>query len=313
MSSLDSELWKRVEPVLDRALELEGAEREAYLEQVFAEAPELRGEVESLLAEDERDGVLDRPFEHPGRELAEGLNSAEDPTALAEPRQIGAYRLIREVGAGGMGIVYEAEDLRLQRRVALKFLAREHGPDDGQLARFRREAKGLARLNHPNIVTLYSVEEHEGLPFITMELVEGVTPGVARAGPGTVSGALPLVRPRPEPGSGRRPPARHHPIATEAGQRDGGPGRPPEGPRLRTRQARRPAFERAEPRHDGVQDGRRRRHGNRSLHVTRAARRERSRRRHRSLLLRRHSLRDRHRTASLRRRELGLDHLRHPS
>ncbi len=172
---LDPGLWKRVEPVLDRALDLEGAEREAYLAGVFSAEPELRAEVEALLEADEADGVLDRPIELPGQPPSQDLQAGVEDADSAEPRDVGPYRLLREIGSGGMGVVYEAEDLRLHRRVALKFLPLDQTPSESQLARFQREAKGLARLNHPNIVTLYSVEEHGGLPFITMELVEGVT------------------------------------------------------------------------------------------------------------------------------------------
>jgi eukaryotic-like serine/threonine-protein kinase len=109
-----------------------------------------------------------------GRGLVEGLQGGSDERDLAGV-ELGHHRVIAEVGAGGMGRVYVAEDLRLKRRVALKVLPPEVAEDPTRLERFQREAEVLATLNHPGIVTVYSVEEHEGLHFLTMELVEGET------------------------------------------------------------------------------------------------------------------------------------------
>jgi serine/threonine protein kinase/tetratricopeptide (TPR) repeat protein len=92
-------------------------------------------------------------------------------------RSIGSYRLLEKLGAGGMGEVYRAADSRLNRQVALKILSSEHARRQQSLERFRREACAVAALNHPNIVTIYSVEEHQGLHFLTMELVHGRTLG----------------------------------------------------------------------------------------------------------------------------------------
>ena len=83
------------------------------------------------------------------------------------------YEVLEKVGAGGMGDVYRAADKKLKREVALKVLPSEMSRDPDRLARFQREAEAIAALNHPNIVTLYSVEEAEGIHFLTMELVEG--------------------------------------------------------------------------------------------------------------------------------------------
>jgi TolB-like protein/tetratricopeptide (TPR) repeat protein/tRNA A-37 threonylcarbamoyl transferase component Bud32 len=85
------------------------------------------------------------------------------------------YRIVERIGEGGMGVVWKALDTRLGRHVALKMLPAELAEDEARLRRFEREAKTVASLNHPNIVTLYSVEEDDGTPFITMELVEGKT------------------------------------------------------------------------------------------------------------------------------------------
>jgi eukaryotic-like serine/threonine-protein kinase len=93
--------------------------------------------------------------------------------ALTSGTKLGPYEIQSPLGAGGMGEVYRATDTKLGRDVALKVLPAEMAQDPDRLARFRREAKALAQLDHPNIVTIHSVEESDGVHFLTMQLVEG--------------------------------------------------------------------------------------------------------------------------------------------
>ena len=157
--------------------------------------------------------------------------------ALTPGTRLGPYEIVAPLGAGGMGEVYRARDTRLGRDVAIKVLPEDVASDPDRLARFEREAKAVAALNHPNIVTLHSIEEADGVRFLTMELVEGQSldrcwPARSAAG----ARARPRDPARRRAGRGARE-GRRAPRP-EARERDGDARGPGQGARLRARQAR---------------------------------------------------------------------------
>ncbi len=170
---MDPERWKQVDGLLEAALDIPSAGRNEFLRQKCAGDNELEREVLSLLDSHRNVG---RFLESPAM-LVAAQTSAEtqgDRDALLG-RTISHYRVIKRIGSGGMGVVYEAEDLRLGRRVALKVMLESDAADSKALLRFEQEARAISALSHPNICTLYEVEEYDGKPVIVMELLEGQT------------------------------------------------------------------------------------------------------------------------------------------
>jgi eukaryotic-like serine/threonine-protein kinase len=154
---------ERLRQILEEAGRLMPEQRQAYLDVVCASDPLLRSDVESKLSSQ---AGSDR------RKGSGGSGKSEPP---AVNQIIGHYRLVEEIGRGGMGVVYRAEDTQLHRFVALKFLAARDADDPVAAARFRREAESASMLSHPNICTIHELGQHEGLRYIAMELLEGAT------------------------------------------------------------------------------------------------------------------------------------------
>ena len=142
--------WQRIEAIFHQAAELAPEARPAFLSQACAGDESLRREVESLLAHESEDG-------------------STFAGAAGIPQSIAHYRISGKLGEGGMGAVYRATDTKLGREVAIKVLPDEFAADRDRMARFTREAKVLASLNHPNIAAIYGVEDRA----LIMELVEG--------------------------------------------------------------------------------------------------------------------------------------------
>jgi len=190
------ERWRRIEQLCQAALERDRTLREAFLEEACAGDEELQREVESLLAQEGQVGSFleASPLEDLAAQEAQaairfGSDSAQ--SALVG-EQLGSYSIRSLVAKGGMGEVYCARDTKLGRDVALKILPSSFARDPDRLARFRREARLLASLNHPHIAAIYGMEESGGVHCLVMELVPGET--LAGAGPLPLTKALTICR-----------------------------------------------------------------------------------------------------------------------
>ena len=151
------ERWKQVNSLFHEALERNAADRAAFLQNATAGDRELRREVESLLASHNSAGEF---MEVPAYGVAPELMF--DEAADLSGRTVGPYRVLHEIGRGGMGVIYAAEDTRLGRQVALKALPPDYSADATRRERLRREARAAASLTHPSIATIYALEEIDG-------------------------------------------------------------------------------------------------------------------------------------------------------
>jgi serine/threonine-protein kinase len=165
------ERHRQIATLYHASVDLTSGERTAFLETACAGDLTLRQEVESLLAFQERaGGFLEVP---PSDAMAELLT--RDRASLTDGQIIGHYRIVRLLGEGGMGEVYLADDINLGRRVALKLLPSQFTRDADRLRRFKHEARAIAALNHPNIITIFEIGETDGIHFIATEFIDGQT------------------------------------------------------------------------------------------------------------------------------------------
>jgi protein kinase-like protein len=164
------ERWRQVNDLFHQVTELDKTAREELLTRTALTDAELVAEVRSLLAAHKpEDGFLEQPAWAVAPTLA-----FDEP--LARPgAMVGPYKIIREIGRGGMGVVYEAEDTRLRRPVALKALPSEYTTDPVRRERLTREARAAAALTHPSIATIFALDELEGALYLVSELVRGET------------------------------------------------------------------------------------------------------------------------------------------
>ena len=176
---------QRMRQVFEAALEQPADERESFLGWACGRDPKQRAKLMRLL-ECDRLATESRFLD----DLIEGT-WRPGGTAEAPPDRIGRYPVIEELGRGSMGVVYLAEDPVLARRVALKLLPERLAGDAKQIARLTREARVLAKLNHPNIARIHSSEEVQGRPFLVLEFVEGSNlSDLLRKGPLPVESAV---------------------------------------------------------------------------------------------------------------------------
>jgi serine/threonine protein kinase/Tfp pilus assembly protein PilF len=182
-----AERWQQVEKLYHAALERSVEERARFLAQACASDEGLRRDVESLLVYEDQ---AEKFIESPALEVAAKM-MAEEHATVVEGQTINHYRVISPLGVGGMGEVYLAEDTRLGRRVALKFLPALFTQDKRHLSRFEQEARAVAALSHPNVCVIHEVvDTGEGRHCIVMEYVDGVTLRECIAGRMNVNEAL---------------------------------------------------------------------------------------------------------------------------
>ncbi|HYK92066.1 MAG TPA: LpqB family beta-propeller domain-containing protein [Acidobacteriota bacterium] len=171
---MKKERWQEIERLYNSALEHMPDERAAWLHHACGDES-LRKEVESLLAcQSEAKGFIESPaLDVATQDL--GAGQSEPASAALAGRTLSHYRIIEKLGEGGMGVVYKAHDNHLNRPVALKVLPPDKVADPERKRRFVKEARAASALNHPNIVSIYDIDQAEGVDFIAMEYVSGRT------------------------------------------------------------------------------------------------------------------------------------------
>ena len=170
---MKAERWQQVEQLYHAALQRDASERAAFLVEACKGDEALRREVESLLEYEEK---AENFIESPALDVAAKMVASNDSATVSADQMVNHYKVVGPLGAGGMGEVYLAEDTRLHRKVALKFLPKHFTQDRKHLRRFQQEALTVAALSHPNVCTIHEViETAEHRHCIVMEYVEGMT------------------------------------------------------------------------------------------------------------------------------------------
>ncbi|HMX24761.1 MAG TPA: protein kinase, partial [Blastocatellia bacterium] len=168
---MKSERWQQINDLYCAAVERDEAARAKFLAEACDDDFELRREVESLLESNRDAGEF---LSSSALDVA-AQTLATDQDHFLIGQKLGAYQVLSLLGAGGMGHIYLAEDTRLNRKVAIKLLPREFTQDQDRVRRFKQEARAASALNHPNILTIFEIGEHEGLQFIVTEFIDGQT------------------------------------------------------------------------------------------------------------------------------------------
>jgi Tol biopolymer transport system component len=164
--------WQEIDRLFAVAIEREPAQRAAFLDEACAGDEVLRKEVESLLANDLPESLVGGPAVQEARRL---LEQRAAHICISPNMRLGRYEIRSQLGSGGMGEVYLARDPKINRDVAIKVLPAAFSSDSGRLRRFEQEAQAVGALNHPNILSIYDVDTHEGSPYLVSELLEGET------------------------------------------------------------------------------------------------------------------------------------------